>query len=82
VLHRNAAIGVLAEILVRPLTRTIRGIDTEVPLDQGDGLPEACVASLDNLVMLPVSYLIERIAKLGPERMADVCVALDVATDC
>jgi mRNA interferase MazF len=56
VLHRNAAIGVLAEILVCPLTRTVRGIDTEVPLDQGDGLPEACVASLDNVVMLPVSY--------------------------
>ena len=33
--HRNAAIGVLAEILVCPLTRTIRDIDTEVPLDQG-----------------------------------------------
>lgn len=82
VLHRNAAIGVLAEILVCPLTRTIRGIDTEVPLDQGDGLPEACVASLDNVVMLPVSYPIERITKLGPERMADVCAALDVETDC
>jgi len=82
VLHRNAAIGVLAEILVCPLTRTIRGIDTEVPLDQRDGLPEACVVSLDNLVMLPVSYLTERITKLGPERMADVCAALDVATDC
>jgi mRNA interferase MazF len=82
ILHRNAAIGVLAEILVCPLTRTIRGIDTEVPLDADDGLPEACAASLDNLVMLPVTHLTERITRLGPEKMADVCAALDAATDC
>lgn len=82
VLHRNAAIGVLAEILVCPLTRTIRGIETEVPLDRGDGVPESCVASLDNLVMLPVGQLTERIVRLGPERMAEVCAALDAATEC
>jgi mRNA interferase MazF len=82
VLHRNAAIGFLAEIMVCPLTRTIRGIETEVPLDDDDGVPEACVASLDNLVMLPVGQLTERITKLGPEKMADVCAALDAATEC
>lgn len=82
VLHRNAAIGVLAEILVCPLTRTIRGIETEVPLDQADGLPEACVASLDNLVMMPVGQLTERITRLSAEKMADVCAALDAATEC
>jgi mRNA interferase MazF len=82
VLHRNAAIGVLAEILVCPLTRTIRGIDTEVSLDEDDGLPETCVASLDNLMMLPVARLTERITKLRPEKMAHVRAALDAATDC
>lgn len=82
VLHRNAAIGILAEILVCPLTRTIRGIETEVPLDRDDGVSEACVASLDNLVMLPVGQLAERIARLGPEKMADICEALDAATEC
>lgn len=82
VLHRNAAIGVLAEILVCPLTRTIRGIATEVPLDRDDGLPESCVANLDNVVMLPVGHLTDRITRLGPEKMADVCAALDMATEC
>lgn len=50
VLTRDRAIGVLNEIMVAPLTRTIRHIDTHVELDQSDGMSEPCAASLDNLV--------------------------------
>lgn len=45
-------------------------------------MPVACVVNLDNLLMMPLSQLTERVCDLSPERMAEVCAALDAATEC
>lgn len=82
VLTRNEAIGILNKILVAPLTTTVRGIPTEVSLDESDGLPRACAVNLDNLVMVPAGVLTERLATLEIARMNDVCRALNVAAGC
>lgn len=82
VLTRSGAIPVLRSVLVAPATRTIRGIPTEVFLDQGDGMPEECVLSMDNLTVVPKSMLTERIATLSPQRLEEVCRALGIATGC
>ncbi len=82
VLSRAAVLPVLARPLVAPLTTRVRGLPTEVALDRDDGLPQACVVSLDNVQPLAASTLVERIAHLSPERMMAVCSALAVATDC
>lgn len=42
VLTRSAAIPVLSRLVVAPATRTVRRIPTEVALDRGDGMPDAC----------------------------------------
>ena len=39
VVTRSESIPVLNRILVAPVTRTVRGIPTELPLDAEDGLP-------------------------------------------
>lgn len=59
VISRNAAIPVLSAVVVAPITRTIRGIASEVPLGSAEGLPEDCVASCDNLLTVPKSSLDE-----------------------
>ena len=82
VLHRNAIVNVLPRVLAVPATRTRRGIPTEVELDESDGVPAACVLSLDNLTLLDRGQFTRRITRLGPERMAAVCAALRVATGC
>ena len=82
VLTRNAAIGSLSEILVAVVTRTIRPIPTQVEIDESDGMREACAVNLDDLVMMPLSQLTERVSDLSPERMAEVCEALAAATEC
>ena len=82
ILSRAAVVPMLARPLVAPLTTRVRGLPTEVALDTDDGLPQPCVVSLDNLQPLAAALLVERIAVLGPERMAAVCSALAVATDC
>lgn len=82
VLTRDAAIDPLTRVLGVPATRTIRGIASEVELGPDDGMPDRCVLSLDNLRVLPKPYFVDRICVLGPERMAQVCRALAIATGC
>ncbi len=82
VLTRDTAIPLLHALLVAPATRSIRGIPTEVRLGVDDGMPDECVLSLDNATLMPKAFLRERICALGPERMAQVCRALALATGC
>jgi mRNA interferase MazF len=82
ILTRTEAIASLHEILMVPATRTIRGISTEVELGPEDGMPSGCVLTLDNTTTLAKGLFIERIARLGPERMSKVCQALAAVVDC
>jgi mRNA interferase MazF len=57
VLTRDAAISVLTSVTCAPITRTIRGIRSEVALGPEHGLAEPCVISCDNVITLPVDAL-------------------------
>ena len=72
----------LTQILAVPATRTVRGIPTEVALDEGDGMPAACVLALDNVSLIRPSLCTERITALGPTKLRAVCDALRIATAC
>jgi mRNA interferase MazF len=82
VLTRDAAIPLLTGVVVAPLTRTVRGIPSELPLGPDDGVPEACVASFDNITTIDKRGFVERICALPPNRMPEVCRALRIAVDC
>jgi mRNA interferase MazF len=82
ILSRDAAIPVLNQVLAVPATRTIRGIPTEVPLGREDGMPTECVLTLDNLTVIRPALCTQQVTVLGPERLAEVCAALQVALDC
>lgn len=82
VLTRDVAVPVLHSVIAVPATRTVRNLPTEVPLGPEDGMPGACVLSLDNVTLVPKAFFLERICTLGPERMAQVCRALGLATGC
>ena len=64
VLTRDAAIDVLTAITCAPITRTIRGIRSEVEVGRDEGLPERCVINCDNVITVPV-------AELDPNRSVD-----------
>lgn len=81
VVTRSEATPVLEWILVAPLTRTIRGIPTEIPLDPEHGVPEVCVASFDNLQPIRKAFLTSRIGAL-PFPRRDICGALSAMADC
>lgn len=82
VLTRQRVIEALNTVIAVPATRTVRGIPTEVPLDEEDGMPGPCALSFDNVVTLPKSWLVERICRLDHQRLYQCCRALAVATGC
>ncbi len=82
VLTRDAAVPVRRRVVVAPATRTVRGLPSEVLLDEDDGMPDRCALSLDNILTVPKHRLVERICNLGPDRLDDVCEALRAAVDC
>ena len=57
VLTRDAAIDVLTAITCAPITRTIRGIRSDVELGPAHGLSEPCVISCDNVITIPLDDL-------------------------
>lgn len=82
ILTRQAAIPVLSGIVVAQISRTVRGIPTEVRLDADDGMPEPCAASFDNILTIPKWSLTERICRLSLSQLQEVCRALRTATAC
>lgn len=79
---RSEAIPILAAVVVAPVTRTIRGIPTEVSLGKEEGLDISCAASFDNLQTVPRSALTSRLGALGPSRQEELCDALRAMSDC
>lgn len=82
VMTRDEAIPVLTHLLAIPASRTIRGIPTEVVLDQSDGMPAECVLTMDNMATVQRPFLTRRITALSPARLREVCDALEFATAC
>ena len=82
ILTRDSAIAVLTGIVVAPITRTVRGIDSEIVLDVEDGLPQRCAATFDNLRTVPKMLLTSRVTLLRPIHRLNVCEALNFALDC
>ena len=81
VVTRDEAIPVLTRILVAPVTRTVRGIPTELILDAGDGLPQPCAASFDNLQPIRKSFLTDRLGSILHRRHV-ICATLEALADC
>jgi len=48
----------------------------------GDPVPQRSAVNLDSVESVSISMLVERLGRLGGERMREICAALDVATDC
>ncbi len=74
ILTRDPAIEVLSAIVCAPITRTIRGIPSEVEVGAAEGLPVDCAISCDNLLTVPL-------ADLDPSPVGHVGVARRVELD-
>ena len=82
VLTRDIALASLRNVVVALVTRTIRGIETEVEIGPDDGMPVICVVSLDNLRTVPQALLVDPITRLDQVTMDRICYALVRSTGC
>jgi len=64
VLTRELVRPHLLTVTVAPITTTIRGLSSEVPLDAANGMSGPCVASCDNVTTIPDSALGEQSGSL------------------
>lgn len=83
VLTRDPVADRIGSVVVAALTRTRRGLVSELPLTAaGDGLPTDCVVNFDNVHTIPRQSFRRRITVLSPARLDAACDALAAATGC
>ncbi len=60
-----------------------RGLPSEVLLEPGaDLVPRPSAVNLDSVESVSVGVLVQRLGRLGSDRMAQICAALDIAVAC
>ncbi len=83
VLTRDPVAGRIGAVVVAALTRTRRGLVSELELTADvDGVPTDCVVNFDNLHTLRRELLRRRVTALSDLRLAQACRTLAAATGC
>ncbi len=82
VLSRPDAILALRTVIVAPITSTIRGLPSEVPIGVEDGMKGPCAVNLDHVHTVAQAELRRQVASLKPAVMSEICRALAIATGC
>jgi mRNA interferase MazF len=82
VLTRDSILPHLSTATVAPVTSTIRGIASEVILDEQDGMKGPCAVNLHNAITVLQRRLGRRVAQLNSLRMHQLCTALYYSLGC
>jgi mRNA interferase MazF len=82
IVSRDEVIPVLNNVVVAPVTSTIRAIPTCVPVGPDEGIDHESVATFDNLAAVPKSVLTVRLGSLGVGGRRQICDALDAMANC
>ncbi|MHB8247038.1 MAG: type II toxin-antitoxin system PemK/MazF family toxin [Acidimicrobiales bacterium] len=82
VVSRNEAIPVLNNVVVAPVTSTMRAIPTCIPIGPDEGVDHESVATFDNIAVVPKGLLTTRLGTLGPSGRHIICSALRALADC
>jgi len=81
VLTREIVRPHLTRVTVAPITTTIRGLSTEVPVGRANGLDHDSVVSCDNIVTVLKSDLGRHIGYLLADQEPDLSYAVRAAFD-
>jgi mRNA interferase MazF len=83
VLTRDPVADRIGSVVVAALTRTTRGLVSELELTVADDhVPTDCVVNFDNLHTIPRETFRRFVVQLSPARMAQACQRLRDATGC
>nr|MDT0657484.1 type II toxin-antitoxin system PemK/MazF family toxin [Micromonospora sp. DSM 115978] len=76
ILTREAVRPYLTRLTVAPITSTIRGLSTEVPVGPANGLDRDSVVNCDNVVTVPKPTMGRRLGYLLPHQEAALAEAI------
>src|SRR5208282_212593 len=82
VLTRGSAIAYLSTVTVAPITSAIRGVPSEVVLNEEDGMKAPCAVNLHNAITISQDRLGKPVARLSSLRMNEICAALRFSLGC
>lgn len=82
VVSRDDVIMVLNNIVIAPVTSTIRDIPTCIPVGPEEGIDHDSTATFDNLAAVPKSVLTRRLGALGVGGRQRICQALEAMANC
>lgn len=82
ILTRDPVADRIGSVVVAAVTRTVRGLISELALTPSDGVPTTCVVNFDNIHTIPKDSLRRKVATLPASRMPEACRALQAATGC
>lgn len=83
VLTRDPVAERIGSVVVAALTRTRRGLVSELELTTADdGVPSDCVVNFDNIHTLPRNAFRRRIIRLSAVRVQQACRALRASAGC
>ena len=68
--------------MVAPITSTVHGVPSEVPVGVDEGLKQDSVVNLDHVQTIDKSRLTRFIGTISETKMKAVCHALAIATGC
>ncbi len=81
VLTREIVRPHLNSVTIAPITGTIRGLSTEVPVGARNGLDHDCAVACDHITTIPVHALGEQIGLLLEDQEPDLTQAIHAAFD-
>lgn len=81
VLTRAAACEAMTKVTVAPITSTVKGLSSEVPVGPAEGLDHDCAISLDNVLTIPSSRLGRTLGPLSPAQEKALARAIVLAYD-
>jgi mRNA interferase MazF len=82
VLTRDPVANRIGSVVVAALTRSRRGLVSELELTTADGVPTASVVNFDNIHTIPRDTFRRKVVTLAPRRMAEACRVLQAAMGC
>lgn len=80
-LTREPLLPLLTYVTVAPITRRIRGIDTEVLVSQLNGIDSQSVINCDNITTIPKAALGREVGFLTPQQEIELAAAISHAFD-
>ena len=79
ILTRDSVVESIGAVVVAIVTRTRRGLPTEIAVGQREGLPRPSVVNFDNILTAPRQRLIRQMGQLSAERVVELNTALKEA---